>query len=426
MPSNGEKRAEQQHARCAKRSEQQRARRAKHTPTRLSTGLTWHSCHVPVDGVPLPEGRLVVIGQQKRKIDDVEQLSAEAPPRLPWSKRASKAKYCSVHYDWCNVDMCTVVKMQRCLLALARKPFLDTRRKAFEEACKEAKSILECAPSNARQDDEEPPYWFDAYIDPWASDAPSYPRYDGPYHVLLRDEPRHGHVWVSQPDEIEIEFSDGGPPKLKEWQIPEHEVDASYIELPWRVPRRVLELSGAHEAEKRGDYVCRRLDRSKLPEPCPHCWHTTSCCRPRCHPPHPLEGLRCDWERQGYCSKLCGAPSRGESRCDACYRHDAWRMGVSPARTLPHVQRWLLLYGGADRCRCCSSAPSAEIRALEWAEEICSEEYHKSRIQYTNWELRQRIRCDWSDWRVHMWYLDERRAQAYDVLVKARADAVSK
>jgi hypothetical protein len=86
-------------------------------------------------------------------------------------------------------------------------------------------------------------------------------------HVQLRDKPRLGHIWVTQLEAIDVEFTDGGPPKLKEWQIPEGDVDASHIELPWRVPRRVLEMSGAHEAEKRGDFVCAaRLDRSQLPD----------------------------------------------------------------------------------------------------------------------------------------------------------------
>lgn len=89
-----------------------------------------------------------------------------------------------------------------------------------------------------QREESEWPEWYGTSNDPWASD-PLYPRYDGPYHVLLRDEPRPGHVWVSQPEAIAIEYTDGGPPKLREWQLPESDVDASYIELPCGASRAV-------------------------------------------------------------------------------------------------------------------------------------------------------------------------------------------
>lgn len=127
---------------------------------------------------------------------------------------------------------------------------------AFEAAYEKAKHRR--AERERIREEMEWPEWYGTSNDPWASEAPRYPKYDDPYHVVLRDEPRQGHVWVTQPEAIEIDFTDGGPPKLREWQVAESDVDASYIELPWRIPRLVLETSGAHEAEQRGTFLSAR------------------------------------------------------------------------------------------------------------------------------------------------------------------------
>lgn len=323
-----------------------------------------------------------------------------------------------MHGDWCDAGFCPVVAMQRCLGALARKPLTDTRRVAFEAALAEAKTMLDCAESH--DDEAQPPDWYDTHNDPWARDSTIYPRYDGPYHVLLRDEPRSGHVWVTQPDAIDIEYNDGGPPKLREWQIPGDDVDASYIELPWRVPRRVLETTGAHEAEQRGDYACRRLNCSLLPKLCSHCCHTRSRCSPRCHPPFPLAGLRVPWETMGYCSALCAQSAM--ARCRPCDELHVRRRAEPTAYERPDVQRWKALYGSNESCACCSSEPSADIRTLEWADEICSQEWHEARKHWNDWDT---VKNDWSAWRCHLCYLEERRDDAYAALVQARANAVS-
>jgi hypothetical protein len=254
-------------------------------------------------------------------------------------------------------------------------------------------------------------------------------------HVQLRDKPRLGHIWVTQLEAIDVEFTDGGPPKLKEWQIPEGDVDASHIELPWRVPRRVLEMSGAHEAEKRGDFVCAaRLDRSQLPDlpvPCPHCWHTRSRCKPRCHPPHPTVALRYNWEKQGFCSKECH--SSPYSRCAACTRHAgdlSHRQALGYNREIPEVAAWRQLYDSDDRpCKCCSSEPSDDIRALEWAHEVCNSEWHDfymhcCRSRYDN-EYVDTV-DDFMNRRAVLRYLEERRDDAHDELCAARAAAVTR
>lgn len=246
-----------------------------------------------------------------------------------------------------------------------------------------------------------------------------YPRYDGPYHVLLRDEPRPGHIWVSQPEEIDIDYTDGGPPKLHEWQMPEGDVDASHIELPWRIPRCVLELSGAHEAEQRGDFACRRLDRSSLPPPCRHCYHIESCCNPRCHPPYPHASTRMavglTWGSMGlswvgaYCSEQCAKPNTWDdsckawSRCLTCEQFRIWRE-ANHGSLRPSIERWKALYDtGGWPCRCCSSSSTA-VKAAQWAYNVCSEDWHHARMHKTD----------------DLWYLDERRSDACVALQIAR------
>ena len=424
-------------------AERKKKSRKRNEPTPLADGLTWHPCLVV--GEPVPMGQLVVVGEKKQKLNEPtsseislqkleertappappsapptfeQSFSTVSPPSFPWQVR--RARRCSLHGDRCTSDVCPVVAMQRCLSALARQPFVESRRLIFEDAYEEARTMLACAEVTPEAH-IQPPDWHDTHNDPWAREASIYPRYDGLYHVVLRDEPRPGHVWVAQPEEIDIDYTDGGPPKLKEWQIPADDVDASYIQLPWRVPRRVLETSGAHEAEQRGDFVCRRVNCSMLPDACSHCYHTRSRCSPRCHPPFPLAGLRLEWETKGYCSEMCFRSSM--ARCRPCDQHRIEMGAQWPAIIPPEVQRWKALYGSPARCTCCSSAPSAEIRSLEWADEICSNEWHEARKHFHD---RDTVKDDWLAWRYHLWYLEERRADAYAVLAKARADAVSK
>ena len=296
MPSSGEKKLEQQRKR----------RRAQNEPTHLVGGLTWNPCLVV--GQPVPEGQLVVVGQ-KKKVDEraepsallparpaFQQLSPEllrmerpptecpapsvmsdplppppphAEPSFPWTM-SSLSIGCSLHDGSCDRSWCPVALALSLLRTLARRPCSDARRHAFEEAYAIAAPII--ASAERRRDEAERmrelmelPEWYGTYHDPFIDDAPIYPRYDGPFHVMLRDEPCPGYVWVSQPEEIAIDYTDGGPPKLHEWQIPEYDLDASYITLPWRIPRRVLETSGAHEAERLGNYMCLAIAHAPAP-----------------------------------------------------------------------------------------------------------------------------------------------------------------
>ena len=318
----------------------------------------------------------VVLGKRVLDAEDCKAVLHEPsvgqqPPSLPWntSTRPAPELVCSVHDGRCDDSWCPLVQAQGCLRALARQPFSESRRTQFEEAYARAKPLIDSHAQRADPRELEPPDWWDTHNDPWARDGPTYPYYDGPYHVVLRPEPKPGFVWVTQPEEIEIEYDDGGPPKLREWQLSESVMDASYIELPWRVSRQVLESSGAHEAERRGDYVCKRLDRSLLPDLCSHCMHINSRCNPRCHPPHPNAGLTEQWQWFGFCSERCHTLVRrypeatyGCAPCNERFCRFIHRNGDEPIPDRPELAKWKMLYDpdGAGRfCRagCCSSPP---------------------------------------------------------------------
>lgn len=397
-----------------KRAEQQRTRRARGRPVPMKLGgaVQWHPCIAVAE--PVPQGLLVVVGQAKRKRDDAVAVTlgvepATQQPSFPW-----RASACPTHRrQRVRASECDrlfpVATATRCLHALARKPFSEARREAFEDAYLKAKPILDDierarAAQQIIEDRSNEPHWAGTSNDPWSSDR-SYPRFDGPYHVMLRPEPRPGHVWVSEPEDIEIEYVDGGPPKLREWQIRESDVDASHLELPWRILRRVLEASGAHEAERLGDFACRRPGRSGLPEACPHCWHIHSRCVPRCHPPNPTAGARAEWERLGYCSEHCAKPawwdpaSQSYSRCRQC--DELW---AHRERGRTDLQLWTQLHGGVDACKCCSSTPTNAIRVAEWAYDVCCKDWHHARMHRSD----------------DLWYLGERFLDAANALRIAR------
>ena len=69
--------------------------------------------------------------------------------------------------------------------------------------------------------------WGEVALDP-------YPYFDGKY-VVLRPQPEPGCVWVCQPEEVEPGWF--VEPRLREWQIPESDCDASHTYLQWRIPR---------------------------------------------------------------------------------------------------------------------------------------------------------------------------------------------
>jgi hypothetical protein len=253
-----------------KRAEQQRTRRKRAQPTQLGSGLFWHPSLVV--GEPVAEGRLAVVKHVKRKRDDVPEVEQHTPsdvllvaeeqpppPRFPWKVSPRRPRGCVLHEGRCNRYWCSITAALYSHRALALKPFSEERRKAFEAA--HEKAMKRIAREDARREAECPygfpldelPSWVGTTNNPWADEK--FPRYEPPFHILLRPEPRPGHVWVSEPEEIEVEYTDGGPPKLREWQLPESDIDASYMVLPWRIHREVLETSGAHEAQRRGEYV---------------------------------------------------------------------------------------------------------------------------------------------------------------------------
>ena len=254
MPSNREKRNAQQRAR---RARAQSGKSSSHLPN----GLTWQPSLA--EGKPVQEGEPVVVGHAIAEEPEVVDLPEEMQklklntadsPRFPWPIGPRPPKGCAMHDGKCDESWCPVLHSLQCIRALARNPHSNERRIACENAYAKAKPVIEHAEGEL-EDARQPakPDWWDAYHDPFACEP--YPRYDGPDHILLRDEPRPGHVWVCQPEEVEIEYTDGRPPKLREWQLPVDELDASYGELPWRISRHVLETLGEHEAERRGQYL---------------------------------------------------------------------------------------------------------------------------------------------------------------------------
>ena len=66
----------------------------------------------------------------------------------------------------------------------------------------------------------------------------TYPYYDGD-DIILRPEPRPGHVWACDNEGIEYDTPDGR--KLTEYQIAEDEFDATHIFLPTRISRSEAE-----------------------------------------------------------------------------------------------------------------------------------------------------------------------------------------
>ena len=80
MPSSGEKKLEQQRKR----------RRAQSKPTQLIGGLTWNPCLVV--GQPVPEGQLVVVGQNKQKLDELANKPNTDSFTTPTSELAQKLR----------------------------------------------------------------------------------------------------------------------------------------------------------------------------------------------------------------------------------------------------------------------------------------------------------------------------------------------